>query len=455
MISPDFPSLLQKYDVPAPRYTSYPTVPYWDHSTLHGSSWTKQVAETFRKEQSEISLYMHLPFCESLCTFCACNKRITKNHGVEEPYIQTLLKEWELYIKMFPDKPVIREIHLGGGTPTFFSPSNLWQLIHQVTSSAIIATDHAFSFEAHPGNTTEQHLQALSGAGFNRISVGVQDFDPVVQQAINRIQSFERTKEVIDKARKLGYSSVNVDLVYGLPHQTTQSVANTMGKILQLMPDRIAYYSYAHVPWKSKVQRRYTDADLPAAAEKLAMYQLGKEMLVAAGYIAIGMDHFALPGDPLLVAAEQKTLNRNFMGYTTTNSKLIIGLGASAISDGWGAFAQNEKTIEAYEAMVQEGKLPIVNGHLLTDDDLVIRRYILDLMCRHEVLLNHPCSDPTWLPNVKERLQPLVEDGLVVLDQEKITVTDAGKSFVRNICAALDARLHASQSGSNVFSKAI
>lgn len=455
MIVPDFPSLLQKYDVPAPRYTSYPTVPYWDYSTLDESTWQQQVAETFTKEQSEISLYMHLPFCESLCTFCACNKRITKNHGVEEPYIQTLLKEWELYLKMFPGKPVIREIHLGGGTPTFFSPSNLWQLINQITGSAIIANEHAFSFEAHPGNTTELHLQALSGEGFNRISVGVQDFDPVVQQAINRVQSFQKTKEVIDKARRMGYSSVNVDLVYGLPHQTAGSVDNTIGKILQLMPDRIAYYSYAHVPWKSKVQRRYTDADLPSAAEKLAMYQLGKEMLVAAGYIAIGMDHFALPGDPILIASEQKTLNRNFMGYTTTNSKLIVGLGASAISDGWGAFAQNEKNVEVYEAMVHEGRLPIVNGHLLTEDDLVVRRYILDLMCRHEVLLNYPCSDPTWLPDVKDRLQPLVEDGLVQVEDEKVTVTDAGRLFVRNICAAFDARLHSAKSESNVFSKAI
>ncbi|WP_206513732.1 oxygen-independent coproporphyrinogen III oxidase [Pseudoflavitalea rhizosphaerae] len=455
MISPVISSLLHKYDVPAPRYTSYPTVPYWDFSTLDEPAWKQQIAETFTKEQSEISLYMHLPFCESLCTFCACNKRITKNHGVEEPYIQTLLKEWEFYLKIFPGKPVIREIHLGGGTPTFFSPANLWKLIHQVTSSAIIANDHAFSFEAHPNNTTEQHLQALSGAGFNRISVGVQDFDPAVQQAINRIQSFERTRDVIDKARKLGYASVNVDLVYGLPFQTEESVGNTIGKILQLMPDRIAYYSYAHVPWKSKVQRRYTDADLPTAAEKLTMYQRGKEMLMAAGYIAIGMDHFALPGDPLLLAAENGKLNRNFMGYTTTSSKLIVGLGASAISDGWGAFAQNEKTVEAYEQKVNEGRLPIVNGHLLTEDDLLIRGYILDLMCRHEVLLSYPASDPTWMPAVKERLQSLIEDGLVEMKDEQIIVTDTGRTFVRNICAAFDARLHAAKSESNVFSKAI
>lgn len=448
-------TLLQKYDVPAPRYTSYPTVPYWDYSTLDHESWKQQVAQTFIKEQQEVSLYMHLPFCESLCTFCACNKRITKNHGVEDPYINTLLKEWQLYLNILPAKPVIREIHLGGGTPTFFSAANLWKLIHSITSTSIIAAGHSFSIEAHPGNTTEAHLQSLSGAGFNRISVGVQDFDPVVQQAINRIQTFERTKEVIDKARKLGYDSINVDLVYGLPHQTVHSVESTIGKIIQLMPDRIAYYSYAHVPWKSKVQRRYTEADLPTAAEKLAMYHHGKEMLMLAGYIPIGMDHFALPGDPLLIAAENGKLNRNFMGYTTTNSKLIIGLGASAISDGWGAFAQNEKTVEAYEALVHANKLPVINGHLLSEDDLLIRRYILDLMCRHQVLLDHPGSDPTWIPNVKERLQQMVADGLVEIDENLVTITDAGRSFVRNICAAFDARLHAAKSSGNIFSKAI
>ncbi|HVK48386.1 MAG TPA: hypothetical protein VM488_11085, partial [Pseudobacter sp.] len=206
---------------------------------------------------------------------------------------------------------------------------------------------------------------------------------------------------------------------------------------------------------KSKVQRRYTDADLPGAAQKLEMYQRGKELLLASGYVAIGMDHFALPGDPLLDAAEQGKLNRNFMGYTTTNSRLIVGLGASAISDGWGAFAQNEKTVEAYEAMVQSGRLPLINGHLLTQDDLVIRQYVLDLMCRHQTLLSHPTSDPTFIPEVKERLLPMVQDGLVEIDGNSVSITNAGKSFVRNICAAFDARLHAGRHASNVFSKAI
>lgn len=445
-------ALLEKYDVPAPRYTSYPTVPYWDFSTINENIWKEQVAKTFLEEQRELSLYMHLPYCESLCTFCACNKRITKNHAVEEPYIQTLLKEWQLYLDILPGKPVIREIHLGGGTPTFFSPPNLWKLIHGITSNSIIAADHAFSIEAHPGNTTEAHLQALSGAGFNRISVGVQDFDPVVQQAINRIQTFEQTKLVIDKARKLGYSSINVDLVYGLPLQTIRGVEETIQKITALMPDRIAFYSYAHVPWKSKVQRRYTDDDLPAASEKLAMYQRGKELLTAAGYESIGMDHFALPDDPLFTAAREGKLNRNFMGYTTTNSKLIIALGASSISDAWGAFAQNEKTVEGYEELVNAGRLPLVNGHLLHGDDLRIREYILDLMCRHQAFLE---GDPDYAVAVMERLQPMIADGLVETNNNRISVTETGQSFIRNICSALDVRLHAGTNTGSVFSKAI
>lgn len=448
-------TLLQQYDVPAPRYTSYPTVPYWDFSTINETIWKEQVVKTFMEEQGELSLYIHLPYCESLCTFCACNKRITKNHAVEEPYIQTVLKEWQLYLNILPAKPIIREIHLGGGTPTFFSATNLSKLITGITGNSIIAREHSFSIEAHPGNTTEAHLQALWGAGFNRISVGVQDFDPVVQQAINRIQTFEQTKLVIEKARRLGYSSVNVDLVYGLPMQTIRGVEETIRKITTLMPDRIAFYSYAHVPWKSKVQRRYTNEDLPETSEKLAMYQRGMELLTEAGYISIGMDHFALPNDPLFEATREGKLNRNFMGYTTTSSRLIIALGASSISDAWSAFAQNEKTVERYEELVNGGQLPLVNGHLLHQDDLLIRKHILDLMCRHQTVLDHRFEDDTYVNAVMHRLLPMTGDGLVEIDDKAITVTRTGQSFVRNICAALDARLHAKNSVETIFSKAI
>ncbi len=450
-------SLLQKYDVPTPRYTSYPTVPYWDFSSIDETSWKKALLDTFVKADGELCIYIHLPFCEQLCTFCACTKRITTNHAVESPYIKSVLKEWYMYRSMLPQVPVIKEIHLGGGTPTFFSSAHLLELIGGITEQAIISEQHEFSIEVHPNYTTELHLQQLAAVGFNRISIGVQDFDPRVQFAIHRIQSFERTQEVVQWARKHHYKSINIDLIYGLPHQTMDSIKYSIEKINSLLPDRIAFYSYAHVPWKSKGQRRYTDADLPAADKKWAMYTQGRKLLEAAGFIAIGMDHFALPGDQLLKAAATGKLHRNFMGYTTTDSKLIIGLGVSAISDAWNAFAQNEKEVEAYEAKINQGILPLINGHLLNAEDEMIRTKILELMCKHATSLQNYLAVDEYSKSVKAKLVKLQSDGLVVVSGEKIKVTEQGKSFIRNIAAAFDARLwrNEKEKQTNTFSKAI
>ncbi|MEP7110480.1 MAG: oxygen-independent coproporphyrinogen III oxidase [Ferruginibacter sp.] len=448
-------TLLQKYDVPTPRYTSYPTVPYWDFSTIDEFKWKQSVIETFKAANGELCIYIHLPFCENLCTFCACNKRITKNHGVEDPYIMAVLKEWGIYRSLLPAAPVIKEIHLGGGTPTFFSAGNLVELINGITKDAIINDNHEFSLEVHPNYTTEEHIEKLAAAGFNRISLGVQDFDPEVQYVINRIQSFERTKEVVDWARKYKYKSINFDLIYGLPLQTTDSVKYSIKKVRSLEPDRIAFYSYAHVPWKSKGQRRYTEEDLPAAAQKWEMYCTGKQMLEEAGFVSIGMDHFALPDDKLFTAAASGNLHRNFMGYTTTKSKLIIGLGVSSISDSWNAFAQNEKVVEDYEAKINKGILPLVNGHLLSDEDIIIRKKILELMCENNTRLDSKLLAPDFLGSVFSRLQALEADGLVTMDEKNIHVTDEGKSFIRNISAAIDARLWRNDRVSNTFSKAI
>lgn len=447
--------LLQKYDLPTPRYTSYPTVPYWDFGTLTEASWKETVVNTFREENGELCIYIHLPFCENMCTFCACNKRITVNHAVEDPYISSVLKEWAMYRSLLPTTPVIREIHLGGGTPTFFSPDNLEQLIKGITKDAIVKDNHEFSIEVHPNYTTEEHIKRLASVGFNRISLGVQDFDPKVQFVINRIQSFEKTKEVVDWARKYQYTSINIDLVYGLPHQTVNSVEHTVELIKTLMPDRIAFYSYAHVPWKSKVQRRYSEADLPAAADKWAMYSRGRELLEAAGFQPIGMDHFALANDKLFTAAREGKLHRNFMGYTTTRSKLIIGLGVSSISDAWHGFAQNEKEVEAYEAKISQGILPLVHGHQLSEEDTVIRRKILELMCENETVLDHPLLDPAFIESAFDKLVLLEADELVKLSGRKIRVTEKGMSFIRIISAAIDAYLWRNHSGANTFSKAI
>lgn len=448
-------NLLQKYDVPTPRYTSYPTVPYWDFSTIDEAKWLNSVVETFKAENGELCVYVHLPFCENLCTFCACTKRITKNHDVEDPYISAVLKEWSMYRSVLPDVPVIKEIHLGGGTPTFFSPANLVQLITGITRDAIIREDHEFSVEVHPNYTTEEHIAALAGVGFNRISLGVQDFDPKVQFVINRIQSFERTKEVVDWARKYNYNSINIDLIYGLPHQTVESVEFSVKKIESLMPDRIAFYSYAHVPWKSKGQRRYTEADLPAAGQKWEMYNRGKQLLEEAGFAGIGMDHFALKDDKLFTAAAEGNLHRNFMGYTTTKSKLIIGLGVSSISDSWNAFAQNEKIAEDYVEKINGGILPLVNGHLLNKEDVIIRKKILELMCENKTSLEEELLEPDFLASIYSKLAALEADELVTVSNGNICITQKGNSFIRNISAAIDARLFKNDRAANTFSRAI
>lgn len=448
-------SLLSKYDKPIPRYTSYPTVPYWQPETISAEKWRESLTGRGQAENGELSVYVHLPYCENLCTFCACNKRITKNHNVEGRYITAVLSEWKMYRDLLPFKPVIREIHLGGGTPTFFSPENLVLLIKGITAGSSIPDSHEFSVEVHPNYTRKEHLEVLSDAGFNRISVGVQDFDPGVQYIINRIQSFEKTKEVIDWARELGYDSINVDLVYGLPMQVVKNIENTIGKIKELRPDRIAFYSYAHVPWKSKGQRRYTESDLPTTEAKWEMYQRGKDLLTAAGFQAIGMDHFALRNDKLWNAAKEGKMHRNFMGYTTTQNKVIIGLGASAIGDSWDAFIQNEKEVEVYEDKVERGEFPIITGHLLTSEDLMLRKNILQLMCTGTTNLDTAQLDDTFIQQVIESLKAMQADGLVTLSGNTIVVTDLGSTFIRNICSALDARMWKKRNFENVFSKAI
>lgn len=451
----DILTLLNKYDMPLPRYTSYPTVPYWDNESLTIDAWKNSVIDTFKKENGELCIYIHLPFCENLCTFCACNKRITTNHRVEEPYLETVLKEWAMYRAILPSTPTIREIHLGGGTPTFFSPENLVKLIQGITKDAKIYPDHEFSVEVHPNFTRREHLEALKSVGFNRVSLGVQDFDPKVQYVINREQSFEKTKEVVDWARELGYNSVNVDLIYGLPLQTEASVQLTISRINELKPDRIAFYSYAYVPWKSKAQRRYTKEDLPKANDKWKMYQLGKSLLTANGYRAIGMDHFALPNDKLFDAVNNGRMHRNFMGYTTTDSKLIIALGASSIGDAWTAFAQNDEHVEDYEQKVNSGQFPIVKGHILNDEDLHIRKSILDLMCRGNADITSQTFEPAVKPQAMKELSLLAEDGLVEINNDHIHVTEKGSLFIRNISSILDARMRRKKTEGNLFSKSI
>jgi len=434
----DLLPLLHKYDKALPRYTSYPTVPYWNFDTLSLEHWKQELQRAFLAEQGEMCLYVHLPFCESLCTYCACNKRITCNHGVEAPYIDAVLQEWALYRELLPSEPLLREIHLGGGTPTFFSPESLQRLLQGLMADAQIPDEHTFSVEVHPNYTSDAHLQTLRALGFNRLSLGVQDFDPAVQYIINREQSVEQTRHVMEQGRQLGYESINIDLIYGLPRQTLQSVEGTIAELETLRPDRIAFYSYAHVPWKSKGQRRYTDEDVPKAAEKLAMYHLGNHLLSQMGYESIGMDHFALPGDTLLQAYRQGRLHRNFMGYTTTNHKLVLGLGASSISDTWHAFAQNEKEVEAYQQRIAEGELPLINGHALSPRDMRLRQHILNLMCTDATVLEPDLFSGERLSSLFASLDDFQADGLLTREGYRLRVLPAGKLFIRNICSVLD-----------------
>jgi oxygen-independent coproporphyrinogen-3 oxidase len=447
-------SLLHRYNVPAPRYTSYPTVPFWN-GLPHPEKWQQTFSER-AAQPGGMSLYIHLPFCESLCTYCGCNKKITTNHGVEREYLDAVLKEWNMYRAIMPQKPLIRELHLGGGTPTFFSPAHLETLLHGILDGCDIHPDPSFSFEGHPNNTTAEHLQTLYNLGFRRVSYGVQDHNPQVQHIINRIQPPEKVMEAVQTARAIGYTSVNFDLIYGLPLQTPQSIAGTIRQSITLQPDRIAFYSYAHVPWTSKAQRLFDENDLPDAATKMELYTLGKTLLMEHGYQDIGMDHFALPHDELNLARHNGSLHRNFMGYTTQNTPLLLGLGVSAISDAGIAFVQNHKTLHDYYQSLQAGQLPVAKGYFLDAEDMAMRQYILDLSCQDKTTLQPDHIDLLEEFTLPE-LRRLEQDGLLTIVKNEITLTNAGKHLLRNVCKAFDQHLWHSGTNDNgpQFSKAV
>jgi len=450
-------SLIKKYNVAGPRYTSYPTVPYWSETPPTIDEWTLSVKKSFDESNAAdgISLYIHLPFCEKLCTYCGCNTRITVNHAVEEVYITALLKEWRMYQKLFVDKPVIREIHLGGGTPTFFSPDNLNLLLNGIFEHSIIHPNHEFSFEAHPNNTTHEHLQTLYNLGFCRLSLGIQDFDLRVQQIVNRVQPFENVERVVNDARAIGYESINFDLIYGLPLQTLESVTRTIDKVNILRPDRIAFYSYAHVPWVKPGQRKFTENDLPADQEKRALYEIGKLKFIDKGYEEVGMDHFALPTDSLSIASKTGNLHRNFMGYTHSHTQVLVGLGVSSISDAWYSFAQNVKTVEKYYELVNNKQLPIFKGHILNDEDLILRKHILNIICEFQTSWSNESEQCLAVYDAVERLTEMQKDGLVELKPFDLKLTTKAIPFVRNVCMAFDARLWCNVPKAQLFSTVV
>jgi oxygen-independent coproporphyrinogen-3 oxidase len=426
--------------------------------TFSGQKWKSTLKKSFDEsnEREGISLYIHLPYCESMCTFCGCHKRITKQHNVETPYINSVLKEWKLYCTLFGAKPIIKELHLGGGTPTFFSPDNLKTLINGIFMSAEKAKDHEFSFEGHPNNTTKEHLQALYDVGFRRVSYGVQDYNDKVQKTIHRVQPFENVRKVTRIAREVGYTSIGHDLIFGLPYQNLEHVVHTILKTKALMPDRLAFYSYAHVPWlKGNGQRGFKDADLPSAKEKRLQYQKGKELLSKVGYKEIGMDHFALKSDGLYHSMMSGKLHRNFMGYTASKTQLMVGLGASSISDSWYSFAQNVKSIEEYKHLVDSKIIPIYRGHILTGEDQKIRKHILNLMCRFKTSWKNEEDKFPELPEIIGKLQEMEEDGILEIGIDDLKVTEKGRPFIRNICMAFDVLLHRKEPNTRLFSMTI
>jgi oxygen-independent coproporphyrinogen-3 oxidase len=431
-----------KYNKPLPRYTSYPTVPHWKEHHPDQVQWLEEVQKVyFSQKDKSISLYIHLPFCESLCTYCGCNKRITKNHSLEEQYIEALLSEWTIYLDALVEKPIVRNIHLGGGTPTFFSPENLHKLLFGILNTSEIHPQKAFSFEGHPNNTSYQQLETLAKLGFDRVSYGVQDFNEKVQKAIHRLQPIENVRNTTQWARELGYQSVNYDLIYGLPFQSLENIEDNIEKIREFKPERIALYSYAHVPWKSKGQRGYSDEDLPKAELKLAMYQLAKKKLNDLGYENIGMDHFALPNDELTLAKENGYLNRNFMGYTTDQNQMMIGLGCSSISSTGTAFVQNEKTVEAYQKAVLSKKIPLIIGHYLTEEEQLSAFLINQLICNGRADFKGNLRSVELFEGALTELQDMQNDGLLEIESYALTVTEKGMLFVRNICSLFDPKL--------------
>ena len=455
------PELLTRFDVPGPRYTSYPTA---DRFVEAFSQVDLQQAMTVRQQglgqkNRPLSIYVHIPFCESLCYYCACNKIITKHHEKAEPYLRYLAKEVELYTTQLGTGQSVSQLHLGGGTPTFLSDDELRELMSVLKRSFSFVAGGEYSVEVDPRTVNDARLALLFELGFNRLSFGVQDFDPEVQKAVHRIQPAKQVFELVASARKIGFESINVDLIYGLPKQTPESFDRTLKQVNELRPDRIALYAYAHLPERFKPQRRILAAELPVASSKIAMLSRSMDALINADYVYVGMDHFALPDDALAVAKRQGRLHRNFQGYSTQPDCDLIGLGVSAIGRMGGTYSQNAKTMEEYVDMLDNAQLPIIKGLALSRDDLIRRAWIMAIMCQGHV--QYDAFNEAWLIDAKkyfaieiEQLETLQTQGLVELTDGGLQVTPMGWFFVRGVAMVFDKYLQADRNRTR-FSKII
>ena len=455
------PELIRCFDVPGPRYTSYPTADRFVEAFT-----ADEVARALAQRRNgaaamllPLSLYIHIPFCESLCYYCACNKIITKHHERGETYLCYLSREVDLYTAHLGAGQMVSQLHLGGGTPTFLSDSELRELMAMLRRSFTFAPGGEYSIEVDPRTVDASRLATLAELGFNRLSLGVQDFDPAVQKAVHRIQPAEQVFSLVASARALGFDSVNVDLIYGLPQQTPESFDRTLAQINELRPDRIALYAYAHLPERFKPQRRITAAELPPASAKLAMLSRSLLALQNAGYVYVGMDHFALPNDPLAVAKRQGRLHRNFQGYSTQPDCDLISLGVSAIGRVGAAYSQNAKTLEEYYDYLDQGRLPVVRGLALSRDDLVRRSVIMALMCQGQlefesIDLGHLIEFKSYFSAELDTLREMQAQGLVEVGETGIQVTEMGWFFVRGVAMVFDRYLQADRTRAR-FSKII
>ena len=444
--------LFAKYDVPMPRYTSYPTVPQW-HATPTLDQWTGSLKATMASPGASLALYVHIPFCESLCTFCGCNTVITRDHGREEPYVSLVLAELDTYLRHVPEltsRPV-HQLHLGGGTPTFLSSAALGHLLDEILRRLPANADEfEGSVEVDPRVTSAAQLDTMLARGVRRVSLGVQDVDPEVQRLVNRKQSTTLTAELCRTARSLGYDSINFDLIYGLPGQTPETMARLVDEVLELSPDRLAVYSFARVPWIKPAQRRFTDEQVPAGAEKRALYDAVRAPLIDAGYLEIGMDHFAKPEEALARAAAEGRLHRNFMGYTDVHTTALVGLGVSGISETPDCYHQNEKVFTSYERRVHADEIPTLRGHVLSDEDRRRRQKIARLMTRFDVAL-----DPPEVAQAARALEPLVQDGLVRITDDTLEILPEGRPFLRNAASFFDAYLQGEPSTKPTYSSSV
>ena len=453
------PELLTRFDVPGPRYTSYPTADRFVEAFTEADyiRALEQRREATRLKSQPLSLYVHIPFCESLCYYCACNKIITKHKDRAATYLRYLAREVELQVAHLGPGHSISQLHLGGGTPTFLNDDELRELVAMLRRHFQFVPGGEYSVEVDPRTVDENRLAVLAELGFNRLSFGVQDFDPAVQKAIHRVQPVEKVFAMVHAARVLGFESVNVDLIYGLPLQTPESFARTLAQVNELRPDRIALYAYAHLPERFKPQRRIHAAELPLAGAKVAMLAQSLDAFSEAGYVYIGMDHFALPQDALAVAKRQGRLHRNFQGYSTQSDCDLIALGVSAIGRMGATYSQNAKTLEEYCDTLDQGHLPIVRGMTLSRDDLIRRAVIMALMCQGQ--LQYESINLAWLIDFKtyfsiemQMLQDMQSQGLVKLTDTGIEVTGTGWFFVRAVGMVFDRYLQQGRSRAQ-FSK--